>query len=96
MLGRSAYHTPWLLHELDAAMHSTNVASKRDKLEQYTSYVEEQLNQGQRLHNMTRHILGLFHGEKGAKGWRRELSTQAVNKSAGTKVIYDALQYIEA
>jgi tRNA-dihydrouridine synthase A len=56
-------------------------------------YIQEQLelNSGVRLNNITRHILGLFHGETGARGWRRHLSENAGKPGAGINVLLDAV-----
>jgi tRNA-dihydrouridine synthase A len=54
-------------------------------------YIEQQLEEGVRLSNMSRHILGLFHGEPGARGWRRHLSENVCKPGADIKVLLDAL-----
>jgi tRNA-U16,U17-dihydrouridine synthase len=56
-------------------------------------YIQQQLelNDGVRLNSISRHILGLFHGEPGARGWRRHLSENACKPGADIKVILEAL-----
>jgi tRNA-dihydrouridine synthase A len=58
-----------------------------DVVDRYLRYVDLQLRQGIRLHAMTRHILGLYAGEPGARFWRRALSEGAAERSAGLEVI---------
>lgn len=101
MSGRMAYHQPWFLHQLNKQIskagkqRNVETISRRDILQKMTSYIESQLNQGVNLHHMTRHILGLFHGIPGARGWRRVLSTDAVKTDAGIEVVEQALNCIE-
>ncbi|WFP52069.1 tRNA-dihydrouridine synthase [Methylomonas sp. EFPC3] len=56
-------------------------------------YIEQQIRSGQRLHNITRHMLGLFHGVDGARAWRRHLSENASKPGAGFEVVLDALAF---
>jgi len=63
-------------------------------LQQYIEYVEERLSEGVFLKHMTRHILGLFQGEVGAKAWRRHISEQAHKPGAGIEVLHEAASYI--
>ncbi len=58
-------------------------------------YVEARLAEGVPLHAMTRHVLGLFNGRKGARAWRRHLSTEAVKPGAGIEVLRAALAFVE-
>jgi len=63
-------------------------------LEQLMPFVEHELGQGVRLHQITRHILGLFQGQPGARAWRRHLSEKAHLKGAGPEVIQQAAALI--
>ncbi|MGB5870673.1 MAG: tRNA dihydrouridine(20/20a) synthase DusA, partial [Albidovulum sp.] len=54
-------------------------------------YIARHLEQGGRLHQITRHMLGLFHGRPGARGWRRILSERANHDGAGQEVLDAAL-----
>jgi tRNA-dihydrouridine synthase A len=95
MMGRAAYHTPALLGEVDAALFGE--AGRIDPyqaLEHYRPYMAEQLAGGVPLHAMTRHMLGLFHGVPGARGWRRVLSERANRSGAGLDVLDAALSEI--
>ncbi|MGI9384390.1 MAG: tRNA dihydrouridine(20/20a) synthase DusA [Methyloligellaceae bacterium] len=97
MLGRAAYNNPYLLAEADRRFFgaSTPVPSRRQVLERFMPYVERQLVLGIRLHQVTRHILGLFQGQPGARAFRRHLSEQAVKPGADADVLRAAMTLIE-
>lgn len=92
MLGRGAYHNPYLLAEVDAQFYGDNSPPKtRDQaLLDFIPYIEEQLSSGAALNHITRHILGLFQGIPGAKVFRRHISQQAHKKNAGIEVVFQA------
>jgi len=92
MLGRAAYHTPELLGEVDRRVFGEpQDVSAQAAVEAYLPYVESQLAQGVHLAAMTRHMLGLFHGQPGARTWRRILTVEALRPGAGLEVIERAL-----
>ena len=92
MLGRAAYHSPWLLHDVDrrffGAIGTAN--SPLDTVEAMKPYIAEQLAKGVWLRHITRHMLGLFHGLPGGRLWRRVLSEQAARPEAGIAVLDQA------
>jgi len=93
MVGREAYHNPWLLSEVDSRLFAEdrNVDSRTQALQKFLPYVERELIAGTSLQHMTRHILGIFHGVPGGKAFRRHLSENAWRKNAGLSVLEDAL-----
>lgn len=93
MLGRSAYHTPWELAGVDHTVYGAGnpVTSPDAAVVAYLPYIQSQLEAGVRLHSMTRHMLGLFHGRPGARQWRRILSENSVRDGAGLDVVREAL-----
>jgi tRNA-dihydrouridine synthase A len=93
MLGRAAYQTPWELSGVDHAVYGAGnpVTSPDAAVAAYLPYIQRQLEAGMRLHSMTRHMLGLFHGLPGARQWRRILSENAVRDGAGLDVVREAL-----
>jgi tRNA-dihydrouridine synthase A len=97
MLGRSAYHDPWLLSGVDRQYtdQSPPVNSRRDAVEAALPYIEKCLALGVPLHRMTRHMLGLYHAQPGGKLWRRILSTESHKPGAGTSVLHQALAVVE-
>jgi tRNA-dihydrouridine synthase A len=92
MIGRAAYHSPWLLADADRVIFgdATPPPSPHEVLDALVPYAERQLDQGVPLNSITRHILGLFHGQPGARRWRRHLSEQAHRPGAGIDVLRDA------
>ncbi len=74
MLGRAAYHDPWVLRDIAVALEHANLPSTRESiLPALQRYFEDQLGQGVAPKHMTRHWHGLFHGQPGARVWRREI-----------------------
>lgn len=99
MLGRAAYQDPWLLAEVDARMFGEPPAENQSRhavVEAFLPYVEEQRLAGVPLHAMTRHILGLFNSQPGARLWRRYISENAPSKTAGPEVLRQALAFVSA
>ena len=90
MLGREAYHRPYVLAELDAALHGGGVeslASRQFMLDRMAGYAARELAKGERLAAITRHMLGLYSGEPGAREYRRLLSEGAREAGAGPELI---------
>ena len=98
MLGRAAYQEPWRLLAVDsdifdeASPHDDMIAA----LEAMMPYIAEQLARGTRLHAITRHFVGAFHGIPGARAFRRHLSVHGVKADAGVDVLRDALALVRA
>ncbi len=92
MLGRAAYADPYLLAAVDRALYGANVTppTRDEVLDQYLPYVERELARGVRLNAMTRHILGLYHGQKRARAFRRHLAENAHLDGAGIAVLEQA------
>jgi len=76
MLGRAAYHDPYILAQIDKIIFGLNKESPTREaiLAAYVAYIEQELSKGVPLNQMTRHILGLFQGFPGARKWRRYIS----------------------
>jgi tRNA-dihydrouridine synthase A len=89
MLGRAAYQNPWLLSDVDAELFGAqaNERTREDVLDELVDYAERHVANDGRLNNLTRHILGLYHGRPGARAFRRYLSENAVGASAGGDVL---------
>ena len=96
MLGRAAYHDPGLLGSVDRRVFGDAVADidPFEAVEAYKPYVSEQLASGVHLAAMTRHMLGLFHGQPGARTWRRIMTVEAVKAGADLGVIDRALDAV--
>ena len=91
MLGRAAYHDPYLLHRLDAAWYGGEVRSRAELLRRMQPYVEAQLARGVFLKHITRHVLGLFGGERGGRAFRQVLSEGAHRPGADWSLVERAL-----
>jgi tRNA-dihydrouridine synthase A len=97
MLGRAAYHEPDLLAEVDRRLFgSPEALSGTEAVRAYLPYVSARLGEGVPLASMTRHMLGLFHGQPGARAWRRILTVEGVRPGAGVEVIERALESVNA
>lgn len=79
MIGRAVYHDPYLLAEADQRFYGATepVRSRHEVLEDLLPYIDDHMSRGGRLHAISRHILGLFHGVPGGRRWRRSISEQA-------------------
>ena len=96
MLGRAAYHDPYVLHLLDAALTGAAARPRGDLLRGLQPYVQAQLEQGLALKHITRHLLGLFHGQPGGRLFRQVLSEGAHRSGADWALIEQALQAVDA
>ena len=96
MIGREAYQNPYMLAQADALLFGEDrpAPTRRQVVEALMPYVEELLSRGGHLSWVTRHILGLFAGQPGARGWRRVLSERACKPGAGMEVLRDALAQV--
>ncbi len=97
MLGRAAYHDPAsVLIGADALWGDSFAPDRIAVVDAMRPYIADHLAQGGRLHQITRHMLGLFTGKPGARGWRRVLSENASRSGAGLDVIDRALAELQA
>ena len=92
MLGRAAYHTPWLLAECQQQLfEKQTIETREDIIEGMNLYIERQVNSGVAVKHISRHLLGLFQGLPGAKAWRRYLSENAYRDDNNTNLLNQAL-----
>ena len=88
MIGRAAYHTPYLLAEIEKEIFKNNeIPSRKDVIEKLIPYVKKETKKGTRLNQIMRHTLGLFHGQSGASYWKRYLSENMCVRDADVKKI---------
>jgi len=92
MLGRAAYHNPYLLARIEAGLYGLPLPGRDQVLRRLRPYVEAELRRGTPLGQVTRHVLGLFQGEHGARAFRRTLSEGAHRPGAGWDLIEQALE----
>lgn len=96
MVGREAYHNPWLLAEARCLFEEdASLPSREDILAVYLPFMEKELREGVPLTQLTRHILGLYQGQAGARRWRQYLSENAHRKGATLAVVKTAAQLVQ-
>ena len=96
MIGREAYHNPYMMNQVDQRLYGEAHDEKTEFeiLDKYMEYMQKQIDKGVYLKHMSRHLLGLFTGQAGAKAWRRHISENAHKEGAGIEVIQQAVSYI--
>ena len=88
MIGRSAYHTPYILADIEKEIfNNEDVPSRQDVIEQLLPYIRGEIKKGTRLNQIMRHTLGLFHGQIGSSYWKRYLSENMCVRDADVKKI---------
>ena len=97
MIGRAAYHSPWdVLGQADTLWGASPPYSNPEEVAlAMVPYIQSHLDEGGRLHAVTRHMLGLFQGRPGARGWRRTLSEGAARKDAGSDLLLEAISHLK-
>ncbi len=92
MLGRAAYHDPYVLARVEHALYGEPLPDRDAIIERMLPYIADELAQGTALKHITRHLLGLYQGLPGARGFRRVLSERSHRSDAGLEVIRAALE----
>jgi tRNA-dihydrouridine synthase A len=97
MLGRAAYQEPWRLLAVDAELFGETAphATMKQAFEAMMPYIERELARGTRLHAITRHFVGAFHGVPGARAFRRHLAEHGVKPGAGVAVLREAIALVD-
>lgn len=98
MLGRAAYKNPYLLSEVDRIFYkeSAPAVTREEIVQRMFPYIEAAMNSGVPLKSITRHMLGLYHGQYGGKQWRRHLSENSYQDAAGLQTLTDALELVQS
>ncbi|MBN9583080.1 MAG: tRNA dihydrouridine(20/20a) synthase DusA [Afipia sp.] len=97
MLGRAAYQEPWRLLRVDPELFGESAphATMHEAIEALVPYIERELAAGTRLHAVTRHLVGAFHGVPGARAFRRHLAEQCTPAGAGVASLRAALDLVD-
>ena len=96
MIGRAAYHTPYLLAEIEKEIFKTQkIPSRQEVIENLIPYVKDELKKGTRLNQIMRHTLGLFHGQTGSSYWKRYLSENMCVRDADVQKINHIMDKIK-
>jgi tRNA-dihydrouridine synthase A len=99
MIGRAAIHDAYTVARMDHALFPGDrpLPTREDIALRYLDYVEREFARGDvRLPGLTRHLLSLYHGQPGARAWRRTLSTDSTRPNAGPAVIRSALHRVNS
>jgi tRNA-dihydrouridine synthase A len=96
MMGREAYSNPYIMARVDQEIYGDKDVprTRDDVLAEYIKYTEQRLQNGSRLNHLSKHIVGLYHGEPRSRLWRRHISQNAHIPGSGTEVLhaaYDAM-----
>ncbi|PCJ31784.1 MAG: tRNA dihydrouridine(20/20a) synthase DusA [Gammaproteobacteria bacterium] len=96
MIGREVYHNPYILAEADALLFDDQhqIASRHEIILSMLPYIEQRMTEGRPLKSITRHLLGIFQGQPGARAWRRHLSENVHLAGADLTVLTDALALV--
>ncbi len=101
MTGRTAYADPWWLTQLDTEFLGAGAGmpveppSREGVVRSMTAYARRECREGTRLHHITRHLLGLYHGQPGARAWRRALTLGAAVPAASPDLLLTALEAVD-
>ncbi len=88
MLGRSVYHSPYLLAEIEKEIfNNENYPSRQEVVEKIIDYLKKEVNKGTRVNQVMRHTLGLFHGQTGSSYWKRYLSENMCVRDADVQKV---------
>ena len=88
MIGRSIYHSPYMLADIEKEIFNNNkILSRQEIIENLIPYVKTEVKKGTRMNQIMRHTLGLFHGQTGASFWKRYLSENMCVRDADVKKI---------
>lgn len=98
MIGRKAYADPYWLTTVEAGFLQRAAMwrppSRAEVVVAMARYAGQEMSRGVRLHHITRHMLGLYHGQSGARAWRRFLSTRGCAADAGPQLLLESLQLV--
>lgn len=98
MIGRAICNNPYLLARADQEIFGDTrpILSRHDVMQQFMQYIEQEMRKGIAFSRMTRHILGMFYGQGGARAFRRYLSENIYQTNSGVEVIEQAMNLVKA
>jgi tRNA-dihydrouridine synthase A len=96
MIGRSVYHSPYILADIEKEIFDNDeIVSRQKVIEKLIPYVKNEVKKGARLNQIMRHTIGLFHGQTGSNFWKRYLSENMCVRDADLKKIYHIMDKIK-
>lgn len=92
MMGREAYSNPYIMSRVDQEIYgdASPPRTRDEVLSEYIKYTQDRLQNGSRLNHLSKHIVGLYHGEPRSRLWRRHISQNAHIPGSGTEVLHAA------
>ena len=96
MIGRTAYHSPYFLAEIEKEIFNNhNIPSRTEVIERMFPYIKEEASKGTRVNQIMRHTIGLFHGQKGSADWKRYLSKNMCIREADLQKVNHIMDHIK-
>ena len=96
MIGRSIYHSPYFLADIEKEIYSTeNISTREEVIKELIGYVKVEIQKGTKLHHIMRHTLGLFHGKSGSSFWKKYLSENLCVKNADVQKVDHILDKVK-
>ena len=96
MIGRSIYHSPYFLADIEKEIYSTeNILTREEVIKELIDYVKIEIQKGTKLHHIMRHTLGLFHGKSGSSFWKRYLSENMCVRNADVQKVDHILDKVK-
>ena len=96
MIGRSVYHSPYLLADIEKEIFNNHDIKEREEIvEELIDYVKAQVQMGTRVNQVMRHTLGLFHGQTGSSYWKRYLSENMCVRDADIQKVNHIMDQIK-
>ena len=95
MIGRAAYHAPWLLAMTDGAAPDGAARTRASVVAAMADYATRCAADGTPLRSIVRHMLGLYHGQPAARTWRRMLSDATLLRDADASLLWRAMEAVE-
>ena len=97
MIGRSIYHSPYFLADIEKDIFSNeNVSTREEVVKELIDYVKFEIKKGTKLHHIMRHTLGLFHGQSGSSYWKRYLSENMCVRDADVQKVNHIMDKVKS
>ncbi len=97
MIGRSIYHSPYLLADIENEIFdNNNILSRQEVMEKLVPYIKEEIKKGTKMNQIMRHTIGLFHGQTGSSFWKKYLSKNMCVRDADVKKIDHILDKVKS
>ena len=96
MIGRTVYHSPYFLAEVEKEIFNNNdIPSRQEVMENLIPYIEDQTSKGVQLNHIMRHTVGLFHGQNGSKAWKQYLSKNMCIRNADLQKVNHIMDHVK-